>query len=232
MKRRIESGLRRGQGRRKEDGRKTTKSIGRITKSIGAGGWADLFASGTLARLLTALATGPETAFYQKELADLAGTGLYAVQRELARLEKAGLVVRTPRGNRVYYKANRGHPAFEDLKRVILKTVGLGEALRAALAPLSGRVRVVFIYGSFARGEETAGSDIDLLLVGDLSLREVSAVLGPVGRDLGREFNPAVYPPKEFKTKIEGGHHFITEVLKGEKIFLIGDEHALERLVG
>jgi DNA-binding transcriptional ArsR family regulator len=114
-----------------------------------------------LARLLTTLLTHAEKDFYQKELAVASGAGLYTVQRELARLEKAGLVTRMPRGNRVYYRANRGHPAFEDLKRVILKTVGLGEALRTALASLTGRVRVAFIYGSFARGDETVGSDAE-----------------------------------------------------------------------
>ena len=100
---------------------KTTKAVAQMTKTIGDASWEGLFASGTLARLLTTFLTRPETALYQKELADGAGTGLYAVQRELARLERAGLVVRTPRGNRVYYRANRTHPAFEDLKRVIFK---------------------------------------------------------------------------------------------------------------
>jgi len=211
---------------------KTTNGIGRMTKTIGDAGWEGLFASGTLARLLTTLLTRPETVFYQKELADGAGTGLYAVQRELARLERAGLVVRTPRGNRVYYRANRSHPAFEDLKRVILKTLGLGSTLRAALTPLADRVRVAFIYGSFARGEETAASDIDLLVVGDLTLREASAVLGPAGRDLGREFNATVYPPEEFRTKAREGHPFVSEVLKGKKIYLIGDEIELKGLAG
>ncbi len=212
--------------------KKTTKSVGRTTKNLGDTGWARLFASPTMARLLTLFLTHAEQDFYQKELARMIGAGLFTVQRELARLEKAVLVDRTPRGNRVYYRANRKHPAFEDLKRVILKTMGLGETLRAALAPLAGRVRVAFIYGSFARGEEAAGSDIDVLLVGDLSLREVSTVLGPAGRELGREFNPAVYPLDEFKAKVAEGHHFITEVLNGEKIFLVGDEHELESIIG
>jgi len=218
--------------RPKEAMRKTTKTIGRMTKSIGDGGWEGLFASRTLARLLTTLLTRPDTAFYQKELVNDARTGLYAVQRELARLERAGLVVKTPRGNRVYYRANRSHPAFEDLKRVILKTMGLGHALRAALTPLANRVRVAFIYGSLARGEERAGSDIDLLLVGELTLRDASAVLGPVGRNLGREFNATVYTPEEFRTKATEGHHFISAVLKGEKIYLIGDEIDLKGLAG
>ena len=212
--------------------KKTTKSVGRTTKNLGDEGWVGLFASPTMARLLTLFLTHAEQDYYQKELARMTGAGLYTVQRELARLERTGLVIRMPRGNRVYYRANRKHPVFEDLKRVILKTVGLGDALRAALAALTDRVRVAFIYGSFARGEETAESDIDVLLVGDLSLREASAVLGPVGRKLGREFNPAVYPPEEFQAKAAKGHRFITEVLKGEKIYLVGDEHELRRIVG
>ena len=212
--------------------KKTTKSIGRTTNSIGDKGWADLFASRTLAQLLTTFLTHPEKDFYQKELADTADARLYAVQRELVRLVKADLVSRTPRGNRVYYRANRGHPAFEDLKRVVLKTLGLGEALRAALAPLAGRVQVAFIYGSFARGQETAESDMDLLMVGDLALRDASAVLGPVARELGREFNPTVYPPDEFRAKAKEGHQFIADLLKSEKIYLIGDEHDLKGIVG
>ena len=210
----------------------TTKSVGRTTKILGDRAWDALFASRTLARLLTTFLTHSEKDFYQKELAEATRAGLYTVQRELARLEKAGLVTRMPRGNRVYYRAHRDHPAFEDLKRVILKTMGLGEALHAALASLTDRVRVAFVYGSLARGEEKAGSDIDVLLVGELSLREASTVLGPVGRELGREFNPAVYPPDEFKAKVAEGQHFVREVLKGEKIFLVGDVHELERIVG
>jgi predicted nucleotidyltransferase len=218
--------------RAKKKPKKTTKIFGRSTKNLGDRGWVGLFASPTMARLLTVFLTHAEKDFYQKELAEATGAGLYTVQRELARLDKAGLVTRMPRGNRVYYRANRAHPAFEDLKRAILKTSGLGEALRAALASLADRVRVAFIYGSFARGEEKAGSDIDILLVGDLSLREASTVLGPAGRELGREFNPAVYPPDEFKTKVAEGHPFLTELLKGEKIYLVGDEHEIESIVG
>lgn len=116
-----------------------TKGIGRTTKEFGSSGWERLFASPTLARLLTTFLIHPDTTFYQRELIRAAGTGLYTVQRVLARLEGAGLAVKAPRGNRVYYRANRDHPAFQDLKRAILKTFGLGDALRAALAPLTGR---------------------------------------------------------------------------------------------
>lgn len=186
-----------------------------------------MFASDTLVALLRVLLLRPEAAFYQRELADAAGTGLFAVQRELARLERAGLVVRTPRGNRIYYTADRRHPAFEDLKRVVVKTVGLGDALRAALAALTGRVRAAFLYGSAAAGREAAGSDLDLMIVGDLTSSEAAAVLGPVARTLGRELNPAVYPLAEFRKKAREGHHFISAVLKGPKIFLVGGEDDL-----
>lgn len=209
----------------------STKKFCQLTKSIGGSGWEGLFASQTLARLLSVLLVRSGATFYQRELAEAAGARLYAVQRELTRLEKAKLVVRAPRGNRVYYRVNREHPAFEDLKRAVVKTIGLGDALRAALAPLAGRAGLAFIYGSFARGEETPGSDIDLLLVGNLSLREASAVLGPVGRSLGREFNPAVYPPGEFRKKAKENHPFIAEVLKGEKIYLIGGDSDLKEIV-
>jgi len=208
--------------------RGTTKKIGRTTKKIGDSGWEGLFSSPTLARLLAAFLTHPEQAFYQRELIDAAGSGLFTVQRELARLEKAGLVVKTPRGNRAYYQANRSHPAFEDLKRVILKTFGLGDAIRAALAPAADRVRVALVYGSFARGEGTAESDIDLLFIGDLALRDVANLLGPVARRLGREFNPSVYPPEEFGRKAREGHHFVNEILRGEHLFLIGNRDELE----
>lgn len=174
----------------------------------------------------------PEREFYQRELADAAGTGLFAVQRELARLERAGLLVKTRRGNRAYYRTERRHPAYEDLKRLIVKTVGVGDALRAALAPLRDRVRAAFIYGSFAAGAETSASDIDLLLVGDLTSREAAAVLGPVGRGLGREFNPAVYPTAEFRKKARAGHPFVSAVIREAKIFLVGDEHDLAGLIG
>ena len=209
---------------------KMTRKIGRTTKKFGGSGWEGLFSSPTLARLLTALLTHPEQAFYQRELIDAAGSGLFTVQRELARLEKAGLVVKTPRGNRAYYQANRTHPAFEDLKRVILKTFGLGDAIRAALAPVADRVRIALVYGSFARGEETAASDIDLLLIGDLALRELANLLGPVARQLGREFNPTVYPPEEFRRKAKEGHHFIAQILRGENVFLMGNKGELEGL--
>ncbi|MBF0475483.1 MAG: nucleotidyltransferase domain-containing protein [Deltaproteobacteria bacterium] len=209
----------------------TTNKIGQSTTLIGEPAWSQLFASKTLVALLKVFCRQSDTDFYQRELADAAGTGLYAVQRELARLERTGLVQKIPNGNRVYYRADQNHPVFEDLKRLILKTVGLGDALREGLAPLAERVKVAFVFGSFARGEATATSDLDLLLVGRLTLREAVTTLRTVSRDLGREVNPVIYPPEEFRKKHREGHHFIKELVAGPKIFLVGNENELANLV-
>ena len=203
-----------------------------MTKNIGHPGWEQLFASPTLARLLARFLTQPDTPFYQRELLGAARAQLYAVQQALSRLERAAIVTKRPRGNRVYYQANRTHPAFDDLRRVVLKTVGVGDAVRAALDPVMGRVRVAAIYGSLARGEDTPESDIDLLIVGSLSLRETSTLLGPVGRQMGREFNVTVYPPEEFRQKSRAKHHFVTDLLGAEKLFLIGSTDVLAELAG
>ena len=211
---------------------KSTKKTGQSTNSLGASPWEGLFASRTLASLLKVLLIHSHTAFYQRELARAVDARLYTVQRELKRLEQAGLVTRTRRGNRVYYRADHAHPAFQDLQRVFLKTIALGDALREALGPLRDRVQVALVYGSFARGDERADSDVDLLLVGELTPREAAAVLAPAGRDLGRELNATVYSPQELARKAGQGHHFIQTLLHGEKLFLIGDADDLERLAG
>jgi predicted nucleotidyltransferase len=153
------------------------------------------------------------------------------VQRALKRIEHAGLVTKARRGNMVYYQAEMMHPAFEDLKRAFIKTVALGDALREALAPLSDKVKLAFIFGSLAQGKENARSDIDLFLVGGVSLREATKLLGSFVAELGREFNPVVYPLEEFKKKAKERHHFIADVMRGPKIWLIGSEDELAQVV-
>ena len=132
----------------------------------------------------------------------------------------------------MYYRANRAHPAFEDLKALILKTVGLGDALRTQLEKLGDKVRLVFLYGSVARGEETASSDIDIMLVGEVSSREVASMLAPVKRALNREINSSVYRPTEFRKRFVERQPFVTNVLKEPKIFVLGNEGDLEAILG
>jgi predicted nucleotidyltransferase len=174
----------------------------------------------------------PTRDFYQRELVDLTGERLFLIQRGLARLVEAGVVEQASRGNRVYYRVNQAHPAFQDLKGMILKTVGLSDTLRAQLREVGDRVKVAFLYGSSARGGETAASDIDIMLVGDLSGREVASVFAPVKKMLRREINPSVYSSAEFRKKIKERHPFVTTVLREPKVFLLGDERGLKAILG
>ncbi|MFC1573536.1 nucleotidyltransferase domain-containing protein [Candidatus Eisenbacteria bacterium] len=191
-----------------------------------------LFPSPTVLHVLSVLLLHPEREFYQSELAEASGSTLLQVQRAVHRIEEAGLVSTARRGNRVYYSAERSHPVFEELKRIALKTVGLGDSLRKALARHRDNVQIAFVFGSFASGAETVESDVDVLIVGDLTSRQTSRALGPVGREVGREFNPVVFPAKEFRQKARRGNRFIEELIASPKVWLIGTQDDLEALIG
>ena len=180
--------------------------------------------------LLALLYARADEEHLQESLIQLAGLGRGTVQRELAFLERAGLVRRTVRGRQVYFQANRESPVYAELRGLVVKTAGVADALRAALAALSDRIRVAFVYGSVAKGSERRASDVDLMVIGIASFAEVSDVLGRAQKTIGREVNPSVYRPADFRAKVAAKQHFLTTVLKGEKIFLIGDEHELGRL--
>lgn len=171
-----------------------------------------------------------DEAFYLRQLARAAGMGLGAVQREVKRLSDVGIIRRTVRGRQVYYQASSQCPVFGELKSLVLRTAGAGDVLRAALAPLADRVKLAFIYGSLVRGEARRGSDVDILVVGEVTFSEIVSALHRAQQKLGREVNPTVYPPAEFRSKLAAGHHFLTTVVRGEKIFLVGDGHELARL--
>jgi len=193
---------------------------------------ARLFPNPAVLDVLALLLLHPDQEFYQREISERIQSTVLQTQRALKRIQDAGLVEKNRRGNRAYYRAIRVHPAYEDLKRVLVKTVALGDQLRAALQPLAGQVRLAFIYGSMASGEEVAYSDVDLLVVGQLSSRQAAKILGPLGRNLGREFNATVYPEKEFCGKARRGNQFLKQVMSGPKIWLVGDDDELAALVG
>jgi predicted nucleotidyltransferase len=186
---------------------------------------------GKTRRALLALFYGhPERAFYLREVVRTAGVGQGAVQRELAQLTAVGLLTRHRRGNQVYYQANPEAPIFAELRSLVVKTAGMAEVLREALAELAGRVTVAFVHGSLARGLDQADSDVDLVVVGDLSFGDVVAALHPAQDRLQRELNPTVYSPAEFREKLQEGHHFLTAIMTTPKIFLVGGEHELAGL--
>ena len=180
--------------------------------------------------VLGLLYTHDAEALYLRQIVRAVLLGQGSVQRELAHLTAAGLLTRTQRGNQVYYQANRGSPVFAELKSLIIKTVGVGDVLRAALEGFSDRLQVAFLYGSLASGVDTMISDVDLLVVGRVTFGEVAEAVGVVQERLRREVNPSVYSAAEFRKKVLAGHHFLTDVLKGPKIFLIGGELELKRL--
>lgn len=177
--------------------------------------------------VLALLFSHPEKSFYLREVVRAAGVGQGAVQRELQRLSQAGIVLRSTRGQQVHFQANTDCPVFSELRGIILKTAGVADVLREALNPLAGRIRFAFIYGSVARGEPRQGSDVDLCVVGEATFAEVVAVLGVSEEKLKREVNPTVYPLAEFECKLAAGHHFLVSVVRGPKLFLIGDEGEL-----
>jgi predicted nucleotidyltransferase len=190
-----------------------------------------IFATPTLAALLSVFARDSERTYIQKELVEETGGSLYLVQRELKRLEDAGLIAREARGRQVEYTANTRHPAFAGLRDVLLATVALGDRLRLALREVNG-VRLAFVFGSVAAGEETPESDLDVFVVGDLSLRDVATSLVPVLRDLGREPNIVTMSDSELRERIARKDHFISTVLSEPKVWLVGDDDALAALVG
>lgn len=166
------------------------------------------------------------------ELARRVGKEAKSVYNELKNLEAVGIVSSRRMGNQVHYSLNPKCPIYPELKMLILKTVGLADVLREALKPLATKIKVAFIYGSFARGEERVDSDVDVMVIGDVSFGEVVSALVPAQEQLQREVNPTVYPPAEFREKLASGKHFLTAVMGAEKIFLVGDERELEQLGG
>jgi predicted nucleotidyltransferase len=184
----------------------------------------------TRSALLAMLYGRTEEAFYLRQLVRALGSGHGAVQRELALLTEMGLVIRTTQGNQVLYRANSRSPVFAELKRLIAKTVGIHDTLRSSLATLDSKVEIAFVYGSVARHEEQANSDVDVMVLGDASFSDVVEALSPAQRTLGREVNPAVFPVAEFRTKVAAGNHFVKKVLSEKKMFVIGTQDELAKL--
>ena len=166
----------------------------------------------------------------QESLIELAGLGRGAVQRELEHLTRMGVVRRGVRGRQVYFQANAHSPIYAELRGLVVKTSGVADVVRGELSRLGARVVVAFIYGSVAKGSERRGSDVDVMLIGDVTFAEASDALGQAQKTIGREVNASVYTAADFRAKLKAKHHFLQSVLGAEKIFLVGDERELARL--
>jgi predicted nucleotidyltransferase len=173
-----------------------------------------------------------DKSFYVRQIGRHVNASAGAVQRELEKLAKVGLIVRTAVGNQVFYQVNRRNPVFSDMRALVSKTVGVFGVLHSAIKPLSERITVAFVYGSVARQEETAESDIDLMIIGKAKLDEVLSRLSGAEKALGRLVNPTVYSMQEFKEKLRAGNHFLNAVLNGKKVFLTGNADELGKMGG
>jgi predicted nucleotidyltransferase len=150
--------------------------------------------------------------------------------RELNVLADAGLLIRTPLGNQVHFRANSASPIYEDLRNILKKTSGVAEVLREALEPLKSKIDIAFVYGSIARGDERAGSDMDVMVVGSAKLSEVVGAFSASEDVLRRQINPVVFPTKEFKTKLAERDPFLERVMVDKKLFVIGEEDDIRKL--
>lgn len=182
--------------------------------------------------LLSTFFGKPDEAFYLNELVRSVNAGTGAVQREVKNLASAGLVVKLKKGNRCFYKANRDSVYYPQFLEIVSKSSAqkAPAVMRAALKPLKDRISTAFVFGSMAKQTATPESDIDLLIVGDVTMREVLARAGKAGAVLHRDINPMLYTRDEFKTRVREKNHFLTAVIAGKKKFLIGDADEVERL--
>lgn len=188
---------------------------------------------GGVRREVLALLLGrPEERFYLREIVRMVGAGSGAVQRELAQLVDAELLCREVSGRQVYFSANRDCVVYEELRAIVEKTAGVADVLRTCMAPLhrTARVDVAFVYGSVARGAQRSPSDVDVMIIGDVSMAQVVPALRDAERLLGREVNATVFPPDEWRAKIANPSAFLRRVLDTPKIFVTGGEHELARL--
>lgn len=172
----------------------------------------------------------PDESFHGREIARRTGLPAGTVTRELRRLADVGLLERQSRGNQIVYRANRKSPVFEEVAGILRKTSGLADELARALAPLSDRIRVAFVFGSMASGAQQEGSDIDIIVIGELDFGTVVDTLYPFQKQLNREINAKVFAPGEWRAKVKAKSAFTTDVLKKAKVFLAGNEDELARL--
>lgn len=208
-----------------------TKNISRSVREHGHPAEA-LFSSPSMVALLELFFLHPEEEFYQRQLESLTGKPLLSIQRELKRLERAGLVESERRGNHSYYRARGKDPAFKDLRAFFMKTVALGHKVAQALQPYKEKIRFAFIYGSYASGEDRRASDLDLLIVGDVGLKEISGTLSDLSRELGKEINPLLLTMSELRGKARKKDAFLARVAEAPRIWILGDEDEFKGFLG
>jgi predicted nucleotidyltransferase len=188
-----------------------------------------LFTSKVRVRLLTLFVTHPTEEYYIRQISRITGENYNNVRLELRNLAELGLILAARRANATYYRANTEHFLFPDLKNLVLKTTAVGDRLRDALSELD-KVQAAFIYGSTARGTEVSSSDIDLMVIGKVDVDAVHQAIDRIENEIGRTVNYTLFSSEEWQERAAQGHSFVTDILRHDKVFLIGDEDVLSEL--
>ena len=189
-----------------------------------------ILSSKSRAEIFRLLFGSDNVALYMREIERKSGFSIGTVQRELKKLVELDLIIKRKDGNRVYFEANRDNPIYNDICNVTQKTVGLIHILQKALIRTKD-IEFAFIFGSYATGKENSNSDIDLMVIGNLGLRNVVSLLSGISEKTGREINPHIFWTTELKKRIKSKDHFITNVINSKKIFIVGKEDEFRKLV-
>lgn len=189
-----------------------------------------LFPAAHRRRVLSLLLLNPGKALHVRELARLTGAPAGTLNKELARLHAAGLLVRERVGNQLRYSAQAAHPIYPELSGLLRKTVGLADVVAGALAPLADDIEIAFVFGSVARGTEAAGSDVDLMVIGGLDFGPLIDALAPAEKALARPVNAKLYTRRDWRARLKAGDAFIAEVMREPKIFVVGNDRELAAL--
>lgn len=188
-----------------------------------------LFSSKARVEILKLLLFNPEDSFYQRQISVLTNQSIRGVQREVENLQRLGIIEKSARSNHIYYKANRNCAIFEELKRILFKSVGIADVLKDNFKKLK-EIRIAFIYGSYAKGEENLLSDIDLFVIGDITSKRLSTLLSKPKGELMREINYVVFNLRELKKRIKLKDNFLSTILREEKIFITGNKNELKAI--
>lgn len=188
----------------------------------------EILSSRTRAEIFRLLFGTVEEELHLREIQRRSGLNESTIRQELRKLVRLDLVKRRKDSNRVYYKARKSNPLYPELRNLVLKTVGLTDVLRSALQ--DERIQVAFVFGSIADGKETADSDVDLFVIGQLGLRGISELLSGISEKIGREINSHVMSVNAFRKRIETGEHFISRVIESPKLFILGTENDLNAM--
>jgi predicted nucleotidyltransferase len=189
---------------------------------------AELLSSRARAEIFRLLFSGTGEELHVREIERRSGLNDSTLRQELRKLTRLDVVRSRRDSNRVYYRAKTENPLYPEIRNLVLKTSGLADILKSALA--DKRIRVAFVFGSVARGEEKAGSDVDLMVIGQLGLRDLSGLLSGVEEKIGREVNPYVLQEAEFRKRVRTKEHFVSQVMESPKLFIIGSQHELEAM--